>query len=178
MTLSGLPKTQWRNHQECLSPSPHLWTHWPVERSQVFHQTGCLMGLQQCMHQRRRSMESSIQDQMWIIWTYHHVFWHVQLPCNLPSHDGQHLQRREGPRMGYHLHGRHIHIYQGTSGQHLQHEKNTATTMGQWPLPETRKVIFLANEGGIPRTHHRRRQDWHGSDQAQRDRQLAWTNNS
>ena len=75
--------------QQVMTPNtPHLWTHWPVERSQVFHQTGCLMGLQWCTHQRQRSMESGIQDQTWIIWTYCHVFRHVQLPHNLPNYDG------------------------------------------------------------------------------------------
>ena len=44
------------------------------------------MGLQQCTHQGWRPMESGIQDQTWIIRTNCHVFWHVQLPRNLPSY--------------------------------------------------------------------------------------------
>ena len=56
-------------NQEHLSAATHIRNHGQDQSlwSEIFHQIRCSMGVQQGTHQRWQSMESSIQDQPWII---------------------------------------------------------------------------------------------------------------
>jgi hypothetical protein len=50
------------------------------------------MRIQQGPNQRRGSVESRIQNQIWILRTTGNVLWHVQLTQYLPRNDERHLQ--------------------------------------------------------------------------------------
>ena len=82
--------------QECTSPSSNLRYYGQNQSlwSQIFYQIRHTMGIQQCLNQRRRPMESSLQDQYRIIQTNGYVFWTMQFAGHIPSYDEQHPQRQ------------------------------------------------------------------------------------
>ena len=112
MTNTGLQIPQPMDDQEHLPTTTHIGNHGQDQGlwSKILHQIWCLMGIQQCMHQRWWSIESGIQNQPQIIWTNGHVLWIMQLPFNISSNDEQHSQIWNQRRVLHHIHGWHPHF--------------------------------------------------------------------
>src|SRR5882762_4695037 len=91
-TMPGLPVLERAHDQERLSPTPNYGIIGQTQRSPTIYETGRTMGVQQCSHSRRRSMESGLQDEPRIIRTNSYVLWIVQFTSHIPSHDGRYLQ--------------------------------------------------------------------------------------
>ena len=88
-TNSRLLVSQSMDSQERTSPSSDL-RHYGQNQSlwsQIFHQIRHTMGIQQCLNQRWRSMESSLQNQYRIIQTYSYVLRTMQFTSHISSYD-------------------------------------------------------------------------------------------
>ena len=65
------------HRQKHLSNTIDFRNHGQVKGSQIFHEIGRQMGIQQCAYQERGRMESSFQNQSRTFRTNGHVFWNV-----------------------------------------------------------------------------------------------------
>ena len=64
-----------------------------AQESKILQQIGSNLGIQQCLDQRRRQMESCIPDQHRAIQTTSHVFWTMQFARNVSMNDKQYIPR-------------------------------------------------------------------------------------
>ena len=76
-----------------------------------------LMGLQQYPNQRRGSLESSIQNPFWTLWTHGHVLWTDQLPSYLLQSNTENAMTfaKQIPWRNWELHWWHGSSYQRKS---------------------------------------------------------------
>ena len=84
---------------------PNTKSHWEMPLYEIRRP----MGVPQCPYQRRRSMESCIQDAPRPLRTHGHAIWSVQCFCNLPAGDGSYppTPQTKAPLHDICLHGRH-----------------------------------------------------------------------
>ncbi len=64
-----------------------------LQGTKYFSKLGCSMGLQQCTHQDWWWVESSVQNQLRLVWANSYVLQAYQLSCHLSMDDEWHLQR-------------------------------------------------------------------------------------
>ena len=87
-TRTRLSTPQCKHHQKPVPPSPHYRSHKQFCGGSHFYKIRHPLGIQQRTDQRRRRMESSVQNEVWVMGTNGDVFRPLQLPFHVPGNDG------------------------------------------------------------------------------------------
>jgi len=88
---AGLPCTERHDHEEQVPASLNSGADCEAPQSQVLHEVGCLVGLQQRPDKGRRPVEGCLPDQPRLVRTPCHVLWPHEQSRHLPDDDGRHL---------------------------------------------------------------------------------------
>ena len=115
MTSSRLSTPKQMDNQKSISLTFNTGFNQHIKRSQIIHQTGRMMGIQQHMNSRRRWMEGSVHYTIWFVWTAGNVFWIMQFTSNISNYDGLNLCWFDITRIGTHLHRWHSHLWRTKS---------------------------------------------------------------
>ena len=134
--------------------------HWLTQQMHTIYQIWRLLGIQQCLHQTRRWMESSILNPWGTVRTNGHVFWSHEFPSNLSDDDEYYLLKRGGPGMAISIYGWHCNPYK-TETRRIRRPTQSKTqtiyaprsqyTWTKWSIPQTRKMRVREERDRIPR---------------------------
>ena len=136
------------------------------------------MGLQQCENQRRRRMESGIQNQQRIIRTNGYVLWTMQFPCDVSKHDGPHILRHDCTRISDHLYGRPSYSCQKQRRSETIHQTSSPMTMGKQHVLQTTEMWIWKGTNQISRNGYKPQFSINGPNEAHRNQKLANSDNN
>ena len=172
-----LPGLKRRNHQERIPTTPYKRYHRSFTRCQHLHQTWCASRIQQCSHQERRWVESSVHHPQWTIRTNSHVLWIVQRTCNIPKHDERHLSGYVTRRVDSHLHGWHSHLLRQSWNTPPTNTESFTKAPRARPISQGGEMRIWQTRGRIPWIHHPPRSRSYGPYKTQGNQRLGTTKN-
>jgi len=88
---AGLLRAECHDHEKQVPTSLNSRADCEAQRSQVLHEVGHPVGLQQCLDKGRRRVEGRLPDQPQLVRTPCHVLQPHEQSRHLSDDDGQHL---------------------------------------------------------------------------------------
>ena len=174
MTSTGLLMTQQMDHQELLPIATDFRTYSTSAKCKTIHQSWHQVGVQQCMHQRRRWTQSGVHYKPRAVWTHHYVFWADKLPSDLPNDDECNLCWGNSRRVANSLYGQHPHHHQRwPSISWKVHPQNAREAEKTWPLSQTGKMYLWTAKNWVPRSNPWEWDSTNGPSKDQRCSRLA-----